>query len=76
MIKKPVVVVVAVGVVAAQVGAHDFQELGVLIDLPLASVTLTTSVDAYQGAIIHPITDELIRLPLPHLSNETAAKSS
>jgi hypothetical protein len=65
---------VAVGVVAAQVGAHDFQELGVLIDLPLASVTLTTLVDAYQATIIHPIIDEFIRLP--HLSNDTAAKSS
>jgi hypothetical protein len=73
MIKKPVAV--AVGVVAAQVGAHEFQELGVLIDLPLASVTLTTSVDAFQAAIIHPITDEFILLP-PHLSNDTAAKSS
>ena len=62
--------------VAAQVGAHDFQELGVLIDLPLASVTLTTSVDAYQAAILDPITDEAIRLPPPHLSNDTAAKPS
>jgi hypothetical protein len=72
MNKKPVAVVVSVGVIAGQLGSHDFQELGLLIDLPLASVTVTTSVDAYHH---HPITDEVVRL-LARLPSDPSAKSS
>jgi hypothetical protein len=58
---------VAIGVAAAQIGAHDWKKPAAPVDLPIASMTTTvtsTSSTAVGITATNPITDEVINVPV------------